>query len=283
MLLYDRVVSVTAGPPEGGQGISVNGLRVRFAIDRTEDSKENTVQLVIYNLGESSRASFEKIGNRISISAGYAATGPQLLAIGDIVSAKVDYDHPEIVLQIEAADGGKALRTARANVSYSAGTPAKKMIEDLVGRLGVDLPDIPFDLSESFASGWAFSGRASAALDQLSRRFGFSWSIQNNALQITETRKPSKRQAVLLSASSGMIGSPSPLDDVRGEAEDAKDKEQPGVLVKALLNPALIPGDPVVINSNYRGSQTYRVRRVRHRGDTHGNDWISEVECIEVK
>lgn len=282
MLLYDRVLAVTVGPPDGSASTTVSGLRVAFDVDKTSGSEANTFTVSLYNLGASNRAAFEKIGNRVTLAAGYAQQGPQVLAVGDIVSAEVEYSNADVVLRVEASDGGKALRAARATVSFSAGTPAKDMVQALAARLNIDMPELPVDLSGSFRNGWAFAGRVRDGLDQLAKRFGFDWSVQNNSLQMTTARQPSKRQAVLLSATSGLIGTPSPIDDVRGQDDKAKDKDQPGLLVRSLLNGALVPGDPLMVSSQYQGEQTYRVRNVRHKGDTHGQDWISEVECVEV-
>ena len=307
MLLFDRVIQISVGAA-GSSGLAVSGLRCSFDITKTEESKENKVNFSVWNLSAATRAEFDKIGNRVIISAGYAAGGLQTLAVGDILAAETDFSPPEIKTDVEAADGGKALRTARTSVSYKAGTPAKSIVEELVGKLDVDMPDIPVDLSGAFAYGWSHVGRVRDALDQLARRFGFSWSIQNNALQITETQQPSQRQAVILSADTGLIGTPTPIDDVRSSDEKSRDEsssggsaendnsamaklaaalggqkmERPGLRATSLLNPALIPGDPVIIRSRFRGERTYRIKSVRHRGDTHGSEWYSEVECVEA-
>ena len=283
MLLYNRAVQISAGPPGGPAGSAVTELRCSFSVEKTVNSKENRIRASIYNLGPNSRSEFEKVGNRIFINAGYLLTGSQTLAIGDISFARTDYTGPDIVTEIEAADAGAALRGKRASVSYKSGTPAKRMVEDLVGLLDVDLPDFDLDLSDSFKTGWSYVGRARDALDQLASRFGFDWSIQNNALQITKTREPSKRQAVLLSPDSGLIGTPEVLDANRDRTEKSKKKELPGLRARSLLNPALIPGDPVIIRSNYLGEGTYRILSVYHQGDTHGTEWYSEVECVETK
>ncbi|PZQ49760.1 MAG: hypothetical protein DI556_09825 [Rhodovulum sulfidophilum] len=302
MLLYDRVVQVAVGEA-GATGTAVSGLRCGFQVKKTEDSKENEVRLTVYNASDTTRAALERVANRVTISAGYAASGPQLLAVGDILSGVTDFGMPDLVTSVEAADAGTALRTARASVSYRAGTPARKMVDDLVARLEVDRPEYQIDLEGSFTSGWAFAGKVRDGLDQLAARFGFSWSIQNNALQITKAREPSPRQAVFLSADTGMIGVPSLLDDVRTSDEQSADAkkagkapknetalqerlrlrrmEKPGLRVRSLLNPALVPGDPVLIRSLYRGDKACRILNVVHRGDTHSQEWYSEIECVE--
>lgn len=304
MLLFDRAVEIAVGAA-GGASTAISGLRCSFEVRKTEDSKENAIRLSVYNPSDATRAALERVANRVTVSAGYAGSGPQLLAIGDILYGETDFSFPDIVTAVEAADGGTALRTKRASVSFAAGTSAKAMVEDLVARLDVDRPEYQVDLEGVFTSGWSFIGKVRDGLDQLAARFGFAWSVQNNALQITKAREPSPRQAVYLSADTGMIGVPALLDDVRSADEKSTDDEKagaapknesalqerlrlrkmekPGLRVRSLLNPSLIPGDPVLIHSTIRGDKACRILSVTHRGDTHGQDWYSEIECAETQ
>lgn len=281
MLLYNRVLQIAVGKPRA-EALAVSELHCSFNIRKTSDSKENDISVAIYNMNPSTRALFETIGNRLVVSAGYMTTGPQLLAIGDILSASTDYTNPDFITTINAADAGKALRTARVSVSYKAGTPAKTMVQELLDKLDIDQPEFPLALTDTFKTGWSFVGKARDGLDQLAKRFGFEWSVQNNTLQLTEAREPSQRQAVYLSQETGMIGTPSPLTDTRKDDEKAKKPEAPGVKVTSLLNPAIIPGDPIVIDSRHLGKKTYRIKEVTHSGDNRGAEWTSTAECIEV-
>lgn len=277
-MLYSRIASVAVGAA-GKEGVVLDQLRIAFRVSKSQKPEANDINLTVYNLSPSTRTRFETTDNRVVLKAGYLDQGLSLLAIGDIVKGSTEYNHPDVVTTIEAKDGGKALRDARASLSYKANVPAKNIIQDLVDLLGVDNVEIGPDLSGTFPHGWSFYGQAREGLSKLAANFGFDWSVQNNTVQITEKRKPSGRQAIVLTPQSGLIGSPSRID--KTDSNQTKAKEPPGLKVQCLLNPALIPGDPVVIESRDYPRATYRITKVTHVGDTHGSDWTSTVEVVE--
>ncbi len=70
----------------------------------------------------------------------------------------------------------------------------------------------------------------------------------------------------------GMIGSPEfGKPSRRGKA--------PEVTIRTLLYPEIRPGHPVKVASRDLNG-TFKVKNVKHRGDTHGPDWMTEVEII---
>ena len=278
-MLYSRIVSVMVGEP-GGEASVLDAVRVNFNVVKTEDDEPNQFDLEVYNLSKSTRTKFETTDNRVILQAGYASMGLKLLAIGDIVRGSTEFKQPDVITSVDCRDGGRALRDARASLSFEPNVPAKTMVEELVKKLNVDNIEIGFDLSGTFKNGWSFYGSARDGLNKLGACFGFQWSVQNNTLQLTKKRTPSAREAVLLTPSTGMIGSPSRIDKTGNNLTKAK--EEPGLKVKCLLNPALVPGDPVVIESADYPRGTYRIVKVAHIGDTHGNEWSSTLEVVEA-
>lgn len=277
-MLYNRLFSVAVG--EGGQaGVAFDNVRCEFRVKKSRDSTANSIEFKVYNLSGATRTKFETVDNRVVLSAGYALTGLQVLAIGDILKASTDYPSPEIVTSVTAGDGAKSLRGTRISSSYEAGVSAKTIVDQIVEKLGVDGSDINFDLSGSFRQGWSYVGRAQDALDKLAARFGFSWSIQNNTLQITQKKGVTERPSVLLTPQTGLIGVPYKVEDARTDSD--KNREPPGLMVRCLLNPTVLPGDTVEVRSSLVPSGTYRVNSVEHRGDTHGQEWVSEIEVVE--
>lgn len=276
-MLFDRVAAVSVGK-SGQMGSRIEKLRISFNVIKSEDSEANDISIAIYNLSQSTRSAFETTGNRVVLEAGYRDQSTVLLAVGDIVRGETSYNHPDVITKVDAKDGGFGLRNARVSVTYEAGTPAKTMVQDLLKKLDIDQVEITADLTGAFRSAWSAYGSVRESLDKLAGRFGFSWSVQNNTAQITNARSPSQRSAVVLTPGTGLIGIPSKLDDTRGDMDKAK--ESPGLLVQCLLNPAMVPGDPVVIEAKDYPRANYRIRKVTHFGDTHGGDWYSELEAI---
>lgn len=277
-MLYDRLFNVSVG--KGGQaGVAFSDIRCEFRVVKSSDSTANAIEFKVYNLSGATRTKFESLDNRVVLSAGYASTGIQVLAVGDILKASTDYPSPEIVTTVTAGDGAKALRGSRVSLSYEPGVPAKSIVDKIVESLEVDSVDVNFDLSGSFRQGWSYVGRAQDAMDKLAARFGFAWSVQNNTLQITEKKGVTARPSILLTPQTGLIGVPYKVEDTRADSE--KNREPPGLMVRCLLNPAILPGDVVQVQSSLVPSGSYRVKQIEHRGDTHGQEWVSEIEVVE--
>lgn len=276
-MLYKRLLTISVGEP-GKEGVILDGIRCSFRIVRTDKPEANTIDLEIYNLAEATRAKFETVNHRIVLETGYETTGMQVLAIGDIVKGHTIVTVPDATTFVSAADGGRSMRDARASVSYKSGTSAKQMVNDLVKMLGVDSVEISIDLEKAFRQGWSYAGPASGAMTKLAAAFGFDWSIQNNTLQITERGQTTGRESLLITPAFGLIGSPTPLDDVGTESTKGKEKREPepGYTVECLLNPAIVPGDPVTIEAR-AGKGRYRVRKVEHSGDAFGNEWTTRL------
>ena len=277
-MLYSRILSLMVGEP-GGESAVLSAVRVVFNVVKTEDAEANQIGLDIYNLSKSTRTKFETTDNRIILQAGYAMTGLKLLAIGDIVRGSTEFAHPDVITSVDARDGGRALRDARASLSFKPDVPVKNMVQELVKLLDVDRVEMDLDLDGTFKNGWSFYGSVREGLDKLAKRFGFQWSVQSNTIQVTARRTPSSREAIQITPQTGMIGSPTRIDRTGGNLTGAK--ELPGLQVTCLLNPALTPGDPVVISSLEYPQAVYRITRVEHNGDTHGQEWTSDIEVVE--
>lgn len=281
-MLYKRLLTVAVGEP-GKEGVILDGIRCSFRIVRTDKPEANTIDLEIYNLAETTRAKFETVNHRIVLQTGYESTRLEVLAIGDIVKGHSVVAPPDVTTFVSAADGGRSMRDARASVSYKAGTSAKQIVSDLAERLDLDAAEITVDLEKAFRQGWSYVGPVSGALTKLAAAFGFDWSIQSNTLQITERGKPTGRESLLLTPAFGLIGSPMPVDDVGSDSTKGKAKREPepGYTVECLLNPAIVPGDPVTIEAaRLRGR--YRVRKVEHTGDVFGNEWTTRLTVSGV-
>ena len=98
-------------------------------------------------------------------------------------------------------------------------------------------------------------------------------------------------QALVFSASSGLIGSPErivkgvkrPDEEAKKKRKVKKDKKskQAGWKIKTLLAPTVNPGDLVKVES-VTIIGWFRVESLKHKGDTHGREWYSEMELIEL-
>lgn len=278
-MLFDRVWSVSI-IDSNDNATEFQNIRMTFRVLKTESSEANRSEISLYNLSGSTRAQLEQVGSRVLVQAGYRLTGLKVLAVGDVLRVSSQLYPPNRVTTVVLGDGAKALRDTSVSVSFGAGTPAKTMFQELSKLLQVDGVDLNLDLEDSFKHGWSYVGDIRGAIDGLAKRFGFTWSIQNNTLQATAYREPTRREAVLLSPSSGLIGSPYPKDDTGQDLTDSRETGR--MVVTSLMNPALVPGDPVAIEAEGLPRASYRVTQVEHSGDTHATNWTSRLEVVGI-
>ena len=151
------------------------------------------------------------------------------------------------------------------------------MIRDVAKSVGVGLGNLESKISGALLDGWGSvftqgtvaSGSAVKELTGLLRGAGMSWSIQDGTMQVLGVDSALEGTAVLVSSSTGMLGSPS--IDHKGI-----------VNVKMLLIPDVFPGRKLRIESEELQG-FYRVIRAKYSGDSAGDDWMIEVDCTDGK
>lgn len=294
--LYRRSWVVTVGTIRigglgAGGGAARSGLDLAFEVESSVQREPNTCALKIWNLSPEHRRSLDGASAMpVRVEAGYvdsittlfngdvrvtesrrrAAQHRQASSRAGSLSHGVDL--VDVITSIEAEDGGTAWRTATVSRSFAARTPVVAALEACVEALGIgrgNLDELDAEAVyaggdvRSFAEGTVLSGLAHVEMNRLVRGCGLTWSVQSGALQLRRAGRALATRAVLLTPETGLVGSP---------AVDADGY----VTTTSLLNGALYPGRPVVLRSReLEGS--YQVRRVRHVGDTAGQDWSSEV------
>lgn len=262
--LFNRKASFQFGLP-GQLGRFYSGLRLRFKIIKTSDSKPNKSNVQVYNLTKETRTLAEKKGQVFILSAGYENT-EEVLFSGDIARIITELDGPDYITTFEAGDGEKAFQTARIEKSFQENVDIKDVFSEVINSLGKSIKDVSAVKSSKIVNGISLSGLSRTHMDELTKRYGLEWSIQDGAVQITEALKSTKESAVLLSVNSGLIGVP-------------KKKEDGSIDVVSLLQPQIRPGRIISIESKFLTGE-FVCRKVTHSGDTHGQDWYSQIEAI---
>jgi len=172
----------------------------------------------------------------------------------------------------------------------------------ICSKFGLPVRSMPNDVADkTYNAGFAFVGRARDAMDRVCANAGLEWSIQNRELQIIKSGGVFKQNAILLSPDTGLIGSPA--QEAKTMTERAASKlgvtiGQPGVRkttdidkdgniqeclqvigykVKSLLQPIIEPGAYVQVKSDGIDGEFFRVEELTHVGDTHGNDWHTDM------
>ena len=85
-----------------------------------------------------------------------------------------------------------------------------------------------------------------------------------------------EKKAVFLSESTGMIETPTPIEDATNALTVGEVKK--GWKVKSLLQGDINPADIITIESKFVKGE-FIIESVEHKGDTHSKEWSSEVIC----
>ncbi len=218
-------------------------------------------------------------GPIVRIEAGYKAEGSRSqLFQGNERTTRIRQEGTEITATLTAGDGQNAIRTRRASAAFGRDTQLVDVLEYLAGQIGVgsgnlrtaiadaELDQIGTTLATAFPHGTVVRGNAANELTRLLHSAGRSWSVQDGALQILPVGGTLQRDAILISANTGMIGTP--------EITNAR---QHVVTLSALIQPDLVPGRLIKIESN-AVTGFYRIEQAKYSGDTIGKAW--EVEMV---
>ncbi len=268
--LYGRRWSVTVND------LKVTDLRVAFSVKKSLGKEPNGCRLTITNLSEASRKKVEQSKHKpLILSAGYEKTEATIFS-GKVRFAHSERDPADWRTEIESGDGEVEYSQNHFKGSFRAGTSTRDTIKAAAAALGVGLGNLDTMISAlakpNHVKGFSASGRASDILGTLLAGQGLSFSVQNGQLQVLRPDEPVDSSAVLLSASTGLIGSPEV-----GTPSGAGEKRKPSIKLRSYLQPQIRCGGLVEVRSNALTGQ-YLVTHLEHQGDSSGAPWYSLIE-----
>lgn len=267
-LLFDRRAILTIDT------LQITDLDFTFTVKKDLKGKPNTADIKVWNLSEPHRNALEQMAAAtVQLEAGYAG-GTSVIFLGDLMtSSPSQYEGADIVSVVSSADGGKKHRSARIHVAHRKGATTRTILQSLVTALGV----MPGNSAKSIAAiqasgvgdlftlGTVLSGSAAQEMTRICRAVGWTWSIQNGALQMLQIGASLAGTAISVNQSTGMIGSPS------------IDKD--GFLTcKSLIVPDVFPGRLMVLTSQ-RISGQFKIVETTHTGDRKGQSWYVEIKA----
>jgi baseplate hub protein gp41 len=289
--LRQRVCHVTVGTLllEGTDG---TGLDVEFNIRKNLKPEPNSCTLKIYNLNADHRNALSQSSTVITgpqsppgtggvvvpvrIDAGYAS-GTSQIWLGELRASETKHDGANYTTILTTGDGDKAVTRQRVNVSVGPGTTSATAMRTLLQALGIGTGNLPKALNllnqqgsaQLYANGAMIKGLAADHMTDLVRSAGLEWSIQDGQLQVLNVGQPLDGQAILISESAGMVGSPS---------VDTK-----GILsFTTLMIPGIKPGIKVSVQTETPNtSGGYRIIAVEYTGDTLGQEWYCKCEAMK--
>lgn len=261
--LFGRRVTVTIGE-KGKEGLFVDGLRVKFRVEQSDEATPNKARVEIYNLSKANRDRVEKPGNYLILRAGYQGMTSRVFE-GDIPESGVltTKNGPDFVTVFECGDGQKSFTESMVNSSFKPGTNIKDVFSTVTDSMGFAQGQQVGIKDETFLHGLALAGKSKDQMNFLTAKQGLQWNVQDGVLQIYPVGGSVGGVAVLLSPETGLIDSPK-----RGDKK---------IEIKSLLQAKIRPGQLIQLNSSFLKGQ-FVANKVIHEGDTHDAPFFSTIE-----
>jgi hypothetical protein len=272
MTLFGRRCSVQV------DRLLIEGLTVSFTIEM-DVRNFGKAEIKIYNLNAEHRHQLEKSASvDVELSAGYLDHPLERLCKTTLRDVYSEWTQPNWVTTLRTGDGDKASKI-RISRAYSPEISMEKVWKDLLDKLkgSIDIGNAVEAFKKGgFANGVKellhggnVHGQVMDELRRIGAGAGLDVGIQDGALLVTPVGEPLATSAVVLSASTGLIGSPQP-----GAKKELK--------CRALILPGLRPKRKVEIKSELV-TGVYVVQKARYTGNTAGNDWYADLTCKEIE
>lgn len=278
---YDRVYELTIAGQDG-QGRIITDLEIAFEVTKSVLSFPNLANIKLYNANQDTKALLQKKYTQVILNAGYRGNS-RLLFKGEVRNVFQTRKGVDAILEIYAGDGERDWQNSSFNKTFTESVSIQRVVKEVLAsftELSVGaLQGVP-DIADKLR-GRTLSGSSKDVMDQLADEYGFSWSIQDGEILVVPDEEPLEgTQAVLISAATGMIGSPT-ITEI-------------GADVTTLLNPELLPNRGFVIESIAADVQLgnlffrnvprttaegfYKVQEVVFSGNTRNGEWVANVK-----
>lgn len=290
-LQYIRRCNLVVGN-NSGDGLDLSSLRIQFKVKKSDAQTPNTAEIRVYNLAPETAKQIRDEFKRVVLQAGYESNYGVIFD-GNIKQVRMGRENgTDSYIDIAAGDGDDAYNYAVVNATLAAGAKQSDQINAAAGAMagkGVSKGFIADTGSKALPRGKVMYGNARNYLRQSAQASETSWSVQDGKLQFVSLTSVLPNQAVLLTSKTGLVGTPEQTND--------------GIKAKCLLNPMLKIGVRVKINeedvaqaklpdtskdssankpADISKDGVYRLLVVEHNGDTRGNDWYSDLVCLDV-
>lgn len=254
-----------------------SGLDIEFKVKKSLKPEPNTCEIKVYNVSEAHRKGIEATGGKVTpvpvrLEAGYKSASRVLLFLGEVRSGETAIEGADIITTLSTGDK-EAIAKARISVPSGPGEPVATTLQRVVAALGVGVGNLATaqrvmankGIVTFFPKGGVISGNAAQRLTDLCNSANMEWSIQDGNVQIVDRGKPLEGKAVLLSPSTGLVGSPT-VDD-KGIAQ-----------AKTFIIPDLRCGGKVVFDAAWlKGG--YRIKEIEYTGNTREKEWYANLHC----
>lgn len=285
-----RKIQLVVGD-DAGNALDLSALRITFSVHgaTTQTLKRATVR--VYNSAQDTTNRLLREFTRFTLQVGYENSIGQVFS-GSITKTRRGRENAtDSYLELEGADGDQVYNWGVVNTTLAAGWTYQDKISALAKAMesyGIFMGVTPPLPTMKGAAGVTMYGMVRDHLRQTAKAIGCDWNIHDGHLNFIPKGGYLSGEAIVLSPSTGMVGVP--------------ELTMEGIVVKCLLNPSIKAGMRVQIDNSYitdtvvkmpqseqdtkmptldpRG--VYKVLCVVNSGDTHGQNWYTEMICSAI-
>lgn len=273
----------------GTNGLDLSQLEITFYVNQSDLESPTNAVIRVRNLSESTSKQIEKEFSRVTLQAGYEKGAYGVVFDGTIKQVRRGrYNGMDTYLEIYAADGDEALNFGVVNSTLAAGSKYKDQVAKYAEAMSLPVGYQEYGIGDpQLIRGKVMYGMARAGMRTLARSTNTRWSVVDGKVVIFPMTSYIPGEAVVLNATTGMIGLP--------------EQTQEGIEVTCLLNPKIKIGTAVQINNadiqrqpislDYTAFNVfpsisddgfYRVLVAEHQGDIRGNPWYTKMTCLSI-
>jgi hypothetical protein len=268
--------------------VQSGALRCTFNIDRPGYQAYYYGDIVIYNLNGPTESQIIKESNRVVVEAGYVNGAYGKIFDGRIFQIFRERENVvDYKLTLHCLDGMGIMDSTLCAFTLFAGSDQRGHIKSIAEQatnpiqLGVISENIN---TRALPRGKTFFGQPKDYLRQIAGDNNAQFYVQDQQIHITRVSDGTvltANEAIVFTPNTGLIGTPQVTSE--------------GISFKVLLNPLLkITNPSMVVKLDMTAVQQqllkigqyptildqsgfYQIGKLRHFGDTRGNDWYTEV------
>lgn len=261
-------------------------FRVVFDIDINPGETLAFGDFRIYNLAKTSTVD---TGSSIEFRAGYTNQVDTIFK-GYVTNTFRERDGASTVQRFLCKSGDPVRDRGSLNSSYSQGVQLLDVLKDIAKQWPRQL-----DIDESqfadiaLTSGYMVDGDIPQELNQLAQAYNFDWLQDRGRLVITRRTAVRTTAVTEVSQFTGMVGVPEVTRGPNGLGVYVINKLNPYFRINGRINiksefQSFNAGNLFVVGlaGDARATGEYNIFALRHRGDSHGNLWITEIDGLRA-
>lgn len=280
--LIEKNVPFRAEKLTEGREFVLTQHNISFSIDKTNTPSNNSASITITNTSDGLVDYLEQnagLSTYIKLEVGYGDQPVKELFLGEVKGVEDVFVGATRSTKLECGDGYTHLKEQRTARSYRKGTTISRILDDMTVDLG--LPKGTFIPPEGeIGNSRSYNGITKEIMTTIAKDIGYNFSVQDNRVNMVPFQYSGGPTVKVINPTSGMIGSPTPIDTGSGQLEKSKGSKR-GVRVKCLIDASVRPDSIIIIESRkYNG--TFKVNKVSFNGELEGTNWEMDIECEPV-